>query len=163
MTLNSMFDQFVSSVGGEIMFIKILLFLIIFILVFYAINKSFGKDNKSMTVILSLTSSIIAVFYLSNELISKYLLIPYQALGIILVLGLPLLIVFFMTYRSGISPIGRKSIWGLFGLVYGYMWWQTRQTLSPLETKIMFVTAIIIIIMISYDEAIKDFARKRIK
>ncbi len=145
-------------------FIRILLLILIFILVNISLNRiPQFKNNRGINIIISIVVAILAIAYIKDETISKYILIPYSALGIILIAGLPFFLILLLTHKSKMLPAARKAIWIVFGIVFIYLWYKNYDLFSKEQNNAMMGTLILIITMILGDEYVHKFFEKRYK
>lgn len=107
--------------SGEILFAKLLFFILILSLVYISLNKmTMIKENKAVHWILSSVVPILAVRYLSSEWILS-MIVQYQVLGVVLTTVLPLIIFFF--FLEGIdSSLVRKTGWIIYIVIYFGLW-----------------------------------------
>jgi|TARA_B100001964_G_C14086543_1_gene532809 drug/metabolite transporter (DMT)-like permease len=147
----------------EFLFIKFLILIIVFILVYISLNRVFSTNNKGINIIMSLAISIIAVFYLQEELISKYILLPYASLGLLFIIGLPFFILLLITHKSQMSEIGRKGLWVIFGGIFLFTWYNNYNDLSEIENKMMIGVMALVALMIWADRQIHKLFIKKYK
>jgi len=142
--------------------VRVLIFLLIFIFIHTAMNRiPQFKKSKPTTLIISLVISILAVVYIRDDSITRFILTPYKTLGLLLFTILPFFLILLFTHRSKmISPL-RKTVWILFGIIYVYIWVQNYDLLTTTENYISIITTIVIAIMILGDKEIHKMLRKR--
>lgn len=109
--------------AASVLFIKFIFFM--FLLgIFYLVlnNVDFFSDSWVMWVI-SIGGSILGVRLLSNPIIGTILL-PYTALGILVLTVLPFICAFLLIEKGmAKSPKQfRKVLWAIFGIIYVFLW-----------------------------------------
>jgi len=95
----------------EFLFAKIILFIIIFLVVYVAIDKNdlFGS-NKAIAKIITTSISILTVRFIPEELVGV-LFLQYGILGSALGMAIPFFLILFFLHQSEWGPIGRKMGW----------------------------------------------------
>lgn len=142
-------------------FIKILLFLLVFILVYIALSKVPAfKENKGVAVIISIAVTFLSIFYITEKMISEYILFPYSTISLLLILAFPFLIIFLFAHKSKMPSILRKLLWLLFGASFIYIWSKNYSQISETENKIYIAALIITLIMILADKQIHELVKK---
>lgn len=109
---------------NELLFAKILLFSIIFLVVYTVIKENTifgGTKNKPIQWIISSAISILTIRYLPDNFIEAILL-QYGALAVGITVFLPLAIYFFFLHQSGIGPFGRRLGWIIFTASFFALW-----------------------------------------
>ena len=116
---SSMLGFFFGEVNsGELLFVKFLVFLLILVMVKYALNRIPAFEGKrSLIAIISIIVSLLAVRYMTSDALVNMIWLPYGALGIVLSSILPL-IIFFYFIESIDSSIIRKVGWVAFVVIY---------------------------------------------
>jgi len=114
--------------AGEVLFIKFLVFILLFAILNYAIKKVPGFDKqKGVTLTAALVIAIIAVRFMASKELVNFIWLPYGALGVALSAMLPFLIGFFFIENFDNSLI-RKIGWTAFLVIFGglsYMRWDS--------------------------------------
>ncbi len=111
------------GVTDDFLFAKVLIFILIFAVVFMALNKvEIFKRNKPTRVIVAMIVSILAVRYLKETDFTRALLLPYGALGGAITIFLPLMIYFFFVHTSFEGGFGRRAAWAIYGIIFIFLW-----------------------------------------
>ena len=164
--IEAVLGDYTSPVGnlsyGEILFMKLLIFLILFVIIQAVLKKipifetSIG-ENKAVVTILSLAIPIIAVRFMSSSEMLYGVLLPYGMLGIAITTILPLLIFFFFVHNSGTGKIGRRTMWIFFTIIYLVLWLNRTDSIGKIGNQIYFWTIIILIINVLADGKIHSY------
>ena len=109
--------------SDEFLFVKALLFILLFIIIRVGVSAvpKLG-DQKGVVNIVALVVSLIAVRFISENDITKGILLPYGTLGVALATLIPFLIYFFFVEKTISSGIGRKMAWLLFIVIFTFIW-----------------------------------------
>ena len=106
--------------SGELFFVKFLFALIIFAVVFYSV-KQVPNLGKGMTLwVISIAVSLLAIRFLSNEVVINFIWLPQGVLGVALATLLPF-ILFFFFIESFDSRLIRKVGWSTFAVSYSML------------------------------------------
>jgi len=146
--------------GGEILFIKFLIFLLVLAVTVTALRRvPTFSENEGTVKILAIIISLMAARYLTTESLINFIWLPYGALGILLSSLLPL-IIFFFFIESFDSSFLRKVGWISFIVIYlglayfryedfivGSEWWQNL-------AMIYLAIAVISILALLFDKSI---------
>lgn len=107
------------SGGGEILFIKFLVFLLILAIVSTALRKVPGiSENEMIVKIVAIIIALMSARYMTTEALINFIWLPYGALGILLSSFLPFIIFFFFV-ESMESSFLRRTGWISFAIIYG--------------------------------------------
>jgi hypothetical protein len=107
------------SGGGEILFIKFLVFLLILAITATALKKVPGiSDNEAVVKVVAIIIGLLAARYMTTEALINFIWLPYGALGILLSSLLPF-IIFFFFIESMDSSFIRRAGWISFAVIYG--------------------------------------------
>ena len=133
--------------GQDIFFVKVLLFILFYVIITTSVRAvpKLG-ENKMVAAIISLVVSVLAVKWLSEEII-KTILLPYGALGIALATIIPFLIFFYFIHATKMNGLGRRLAWLLFGLSFialGYSRWSE----IPEVGKYFYLGCLVLIILV---------------
>ncbi|MDO8467508.1 MAG: hypothetical protein Q7S56_00995 [Nanoarchaeota archaeon] len=111
---------------GEILFVKVLVFLLLFALInFSLIRTNLFSSNNSARVVVGLIVALIAVRYMTTSALINFIWLPYGVLGVVLASVLPFIIFFFFVESFDSSTI-RKVCWIAFIVIYfalAYLRW----------------------------------------
>tara|TARA_Y100000034_G_C6756741_1_gene336766 strand:+ start:206 stop:772 length:567 start_codon:yes stop_codon:yes gene_type:complete len=146
----------------NMLIIQIIIFLLFFAVIFTSLQKSKFLEDKKINVIIALAISILAIYYLSQEMLS-HILTSYTALGIIIITFLPLVILLFFIHRSKMSEIGRKMILGIFAIFFLYLWYQNFKMTGEPWNEIYVITAIAIAVSWRFDKNLHKMIMKKYK
>jgi hypothetical protein len=106
---------------GEMLVIKLLVFILMLALLYYAIDKvPFFEGKTTLTVIIAVVLSILATRYLTTAAVVNLIWAPTGALGIALTAGFPFLIFFFFI-ESMDNTIIRKIGWIFFMVIFLFL------------------------------------------
>ena len=156
-------NDVISSTGlTQMDFVRVLLFLLFFILIFVALRKVPSlRANRVVVVIVSLIISLFAARYISEEMISRYILSQYTMLGLIFLVGGPFIILFFIANGTNMGGAGRKILWGVYGIMYAVVWFDRFRGGLGNGRVILIIGAALIIFMIVFDKAVAKYFRWR--
>jgi hypothetical protein len=107
---------------SELLIVKFALFFISFILIFITLRKFFDKKDMPTTTIISVSMSIMIIYFAPTELILNYFLVSYNLLGILTISFLSFFLFFFFL-ESFDFPLFRRVgfiLAGIFYFVLGY-------------------------------------------
>src|SRR3989338_4968498 len=104
---------------GEILFIKFLVFILLFAIVNMALKKfpQFG-EKRGLTILLSIVVSLISVRYMTSDNLINFIWLPYGLLGVLLSSLFPFIIAFFFIESFDDSPVVRKVGWAAFVVIF---------------------------------------------
>lgn len=158
----SPFFEVILNTGSyeEFFFTKILLLMILVIVIKFSLEKSefFGKDkNKGVVLIISLAISIIAIRFIPETDIINLILLPYNAVGIAILTLLPFIIFFFFLHKSNMGSAGRRLSWSLYAVIFGVLWANRSNLLSPIGNQIYGWMLIVILIALFFDKQIHSY------
>ena len=135
--------------------IKILIFFLLFATLFPILKKTLFQENKIVSGVIALAVALIGTFYLSNSQIDLINQI-YGMGGILLLIFLPFLIVFFFIYSVNITGVLRKMFWVFYGIVT-FMILQNNNNLSSENlTGFLLLIVFLTIAMIFLDKPIQN-------
>jgi len=154
------FFQAILGTGNfdEFFWVKILLLFLLYGLIYTILSKvEMFKHREGIVFLVAIIISIFAVRFMDNEGLIAFILMPSGALGISLMIFLPILIWFFFVHQSGIGPIGRRAGWLLFSVVFVVLWLK-RASRMPSDLNWIFgVGAAIVLINLIFDEGIHQY------
>ncbi len=112
--------------SGEILFIKLLVFVVILSIVSLAVGRVPGFEGKrSISLVISIAVSMMAVRYITTSSLINFIWLPYGAMGILFSSILPFIVGFFF-FQGFDSSIIRKVGWTGFFVIFvglGFMRW----------------------------------------
>ena len=115
-----------SALLGEIeqsedLFIKILLFLLVMLIVYAVLDTmSFFNTKPSITWLIAIIISIFGIRFVPVGLI-KTMTYPASALALVILLGLPFLLFFWIIQRVSNSFV-RRAGWAVFAAIIAFLW-----------------------------------------
>ena len=143
----------------EYLFIRLLLFLIIFIIINSVLKKNslISSDSKINTII-ALSVSILTIRYMDNDLLGAILL-PYTTLGAAITIFLPFMIYFFFIHQSSVGPFGRQVGWVIFAFSFTAIWAFDESNMFANETVTYIYLGGIIFVAIAliFDKRIHEY------
>ncbi len=139
--------------AGELLFAKILFFIIILSLLYFVVNSISLFNNSSSAVwVISIGVSILSVRFLGNTLVPA-ILIPYSALGTALIAGLPF-VIYFIAVEIGMKGqprLVRNIAWIFFIVLFLGLWWVRGFELKNQASWIYPATIILAFVMMKLD------------
>lgn len=140
----------------DFLFVKILLFIVIFAVSFMALNnvKVFSK-NKPTRIIVAVIVAILAVRYLKETDLTRAILLPYGALGGAISVMIPLLIYFFFVHTSLEGGFGRRFAWFIYGMIFLFLWGQ--QPYMGNANWIYISALVFVLINLFFDKSIHHY------
>ncbi len=144
--IESIFSDY--QTNQQVFFVKILLFIIIFVLCRFAL-KAVPKlgEQDSVVNILAVVVSILAIKWMSKDLV-QLVLLPYGALGIALATILPFIIFLYFVHSTNMSGLGRRLAWMLFGISFIAVFLNRYAQIS--QTGRYFYLAILVAIILAF-------------
>jgi len=145
--------------GGEFFFAKILLLILLFVIINAVLVKVdlFGKQNAGVSFIVSAVISILAVRFISDNDLSRFILLPYATVGIVITTILPLIVLFYFLHVTNMGSIGRRLSWIFFAIVFLSLWYSRRTEISDLGNQIYLWTAIVMGLVFIFDKKIHSY------
>ena len=141
---------------GELMFERVLLLLIIISIVYVVVSKmDIFKDNGGVIWIITLSVSLLALRFMTDELIENIIL-PYSIMGVALSAALPLIIYFTFVQSFESSSTIRKILWIFFIVVFIGLWDSRYDSLGSLSW-IYFATGLLGFIFLFFDGTIRRY------
>src|SRR3989344_5047270 len=118
--LRALFGNF----GGEdFLFAKMLLGILLFVIINVVIKRlPMFRDNKSVSIIVALVISLLAIRFINENDLVNGILLPYGTLGVAITTLLPFFIFFYFLHDSQMGPFGRRAGWFLFGVIFLVLW-----------------------------------------
>jgi len=134
--------------------IKLLLFVLILSVTYYALMR-FLK-NRGSAIIIGLVISLIALYYLSYSQLEFFNNL-YGNTGIIVLILIPFIIVFFFIYSSNISGLLRKMFWIFYSILIIFLLKEN----DSFTESIMILFIFFIILVLFLDKTIKNMFNTR--
>lgn len=144
--------------SDEFLFIKILLFILLFLGIRLGVKGIPALGEQSGVVnIISLVVSLIAIRFLSESDIVRGILLPYEVLGVAVLTGGVFILYFFFVEKTVKSAGGRKFLWFLFVLIMTVLWFSQRDKLSGITNFIYWGALGLGILMFFFDKSVKRY------
>jgi len=143
--------------------IKFLLFILFFSVSIIFLRRTFLKD-KVLSSVVALAISLMAIFYISYSQLD-FITQTYTLTGMIILISIPYVIIFFFIYSSDIVGVLRKMVWIFCGVITLLLLQKNTSLSSEIITNISTIIVIIIIAIIILDKSIKNYftTRKNLK
>jgi hypothetical protein len=141
---------------------QFLLFIIILALVQLSLTKSKLFEDKKIAAVVSLTVSLLSVYFLTKERIFDYILPYYGSLGLGLILILPLLIILLSIHRSEMNLVGRKAVLGIYSAFFAYFWYKNYLSTGNFWNEIYSITAGMLVLAYVFDKQLHEAMKKKI-
>jgi len=143
--------------------IKFLLFILFFSVSIILLRRTFLKD-KVLSSVVALAISLMAIFYISYSQLD-FITQTYTLTGMIILISIPYVIIFFFIYSSDIVGVLRKMVWIFCGVITLLLLQKNTSLSSEIITNISTIIVIIIIAIIILDKSIKNYftTRKNLK
>jgi hypothetical protein len=143
--------------GGEFLFVKILLMIIVFSIVWIVLkNFDFFSEHNRFLVLISLIVTILAVRFLDSTEAISTILLPYSTLGIAITAGIPF-IVYSLVINVGFKgphKLIRRVAWIFFASIFIFLWFVRWNDIGNLGRFIYPLTAVASIVMLFLDGTI---------
>ena len=145
----------------EFLFVKILVFIVLFVVIKTAVKATprLGENNM-VTIVISLVVSILAIRFMSENDFFRGILLPYGALGVALATLLPFLIYGFFVHKSFDSGSIRRAAFVFYIIVFGIIWISRYDEINQVSNYIYLSTLILAICLILFDKQVKAYFRK---
>jgi hypothetical protein len=143
--------------GGEFVFVKILLMIIIFSFVWLALNQAkFFSDHRWVMAFIAVIVTILATRFLATEATIRAILLPYSTLGIAITAGLPFIIYFFIVNMGFKGPhkYFRRFAWIFFAAIFISLWIFRFNEIGGIGRLMYLLAAVGAIIMLFADGTI---------
>jgi hypothetical protein len=145
---------------NKFFFAKILLLLLLIIV----INKvmaitPIGEENKKVSFFVALIVSIIAIRFIQQSNLIESLLIPYNSLGIGIVVFLPLVIFFYFIHKTRVKSFGRKVAWAIYLAAFIGIWISQNNEgkISALGNNLYLFASLGILFAILFDRSFHSY------
>ena len=146
---------------ASILLAKLLFAFIVFSVVWMAIKNVSIFGSRRMRWIVSLVATLLSIRWIMNVELIQAILLPYNALGIAIVSGIPFVLFFFVV--KDINPVYKKTAWIFFAVVFVGLWWfRSGGDYASEFTKfssIYLITALLALCMVVFDGYIKTWFR----
>lgn len=111
------------SAVDKYFFSKVLVFIIMLIVVYAALNKiELFSGHRNLMFILDFVVSLLSIRYIVNTDIINFILLPYGALGAAITCFLPFVIFFYFVENNVKGSAGRRLAWIVYGLFFIGLW-----------------------------------------
>ena len=152
------FEILLDTRSGEFFFAKCLMLLLLFMIIFFTLEKSEMFGNKrGLIFIIAAVVSILAMRYLPESDLITGMLLPYGTLGVALLTFLPFLIYFFFVHKSVPGGFGRRAAWGVYALVFLFLWALRYTDMSPTSNWLYVAGLILVILSFMFDKSIHRY------
>ncbi|MDP1695482.1 MAG: hypothetical protein Q8L29_01055 [archaeon] len=149
-----------AGLTGELLFARVLFFLIVFGIVWVALSRvGFFAEYTWVLVVVSLATSLLSIRFVIEDNLIRSMVLPYSALGIALTAGFPFALYFLVVNigMAGISSFARKAAWIFFGVIFLFLWFSRYDELVTNSSSagwVYPVTAILATIMAFADGSV---------
>jgi len=127
---------FGTSAFDELLFAKILFFLIIFSVIFMVLkNIDIFAGNRPVAFIVTVSVSILSIRFMGDNQFIRGILLPYQVLGVAIIVFLPLLIYALFVNTSVSGKFGRRFAWALYVIVFLVLWISRQSDISTADVS----------------------------
>ena len=134
--------------------IKILIFLLIFIMAIQILRKTLFED-KIISGVIALTIALIGTFYISYSQL-KFITQTYGITSIIILIIVPFLKAFFFIYSSNITGVLRKMFWVFYGIITFLILQENNTFSSETSMSISLLIIFLTIMIIFLDKSIQN-------
>lgn len=151
--------------SDDFLFTKILLFILLFVVIKVGIKATpkLGEKNGIVNII-ALVVSLFAIRYISENDITRGILLPYGTLGVALVTLLPFVIYFFFVETTVASTGGRKVAWALFVAIFAILWFNRANSPEGLPSinSYMYMAVVLLgVLLFFFDKHVKAYFGRR--
>jgi len=154
--LRALFGNF----GGEdFLFAKMLLGILLFVIINVVIKRlpMFRDNNKSVSIIVALVISLLAIRFINENELVNGILLPYGTLGVAITTILPFMIFFYFLHDSQFGTFGRRAGWFVFGVIFLVLWSSKYGQIGPISNQIYSWTLIGMILAFIFDKNIHGY------
>jgi len=145
---------------GEVLFVKLLVFILLIGVIFIAFKRvPQFKDKPNISMLVAVIVSLIAVRYMTVAGLINFIWLPYGVLGVVLSSAIPFIVGFFFVQGFDNSVI-RRIFWTAFFVIFaflGILRWPELTTTGAWYSNLAFAyifIAIISLILILNDRKI---------
>ncbi len=111
-TLKFLLSDSTGNLTGDEFFGKILLFILLLAIVWSVLERvPLFSNKKGIITLVSLIFSVLAVRYISSAEWVRGIILPYSAVGVAIMTLLPLVILIYFIYGSGVGPMAQRAMW----------------------------------------------------
>ncbi len=165
--IQEMFGPFVSALFGgtsEMLFEKALLFIVFLLFVYIVLEKvDIFKNNYAVLWIVSIGVALLGTRFLSEEAMTKGILLPYTITGVAIMSVIPLVIYFYFVEKAISSSLIRRIAWIVYACIFIGLWIERFSEIGTLAW-IYFAAGIIGLICALFDRTIQaSFLRSAVK
>jgi len=140
---------------GDYMFERILFLFILIALIYIVVSRmDIFRENRVVIWVITVSISLLATRFLTENALVKTILLPYSALGVALTAGLPILIYFFFVESFNDSATIRKMLWIFYIVVFIGLWSSRYEELGPMSW-IYMMSAIAAFLFLLFDGTIR--------
>lgn len=143
---------------NDFLLVKLLVLILLFVVIYMAVSKFPGLGtNKAVVFIVAAVVSILSVRYMTENQLLKGILLPYGVLGMALVTIIPFLIFFFFVHSTKMGGLGRRILWGIFGIVFLALFITRYSDIGQIGKYIYLGTTGLILISFIFDRGIHRY------
>jgi len=162
--INILFKDLLQTyeLGQDIFFMKVLLFILIFVVVQTAV-KAVPKlgEQKAVVVIVSFIVSVLGVKWMSDSLVETILL-PYGGLAVAFATLLPFLIFFYFVHATKMNGAGRRIAWGFFAISFALVFYTRnfKEGATPISQEgqyFYYAVLALIVLAMMFDKGIHRY------
>lgn len=159
---NAILGEYTGGYGNfsesEIFFMRILLFILLFVLI-NTITKKIPKigENKFVVLIIAFVASVLAVRFMSASELVFGVLLPYGAMGVAITTILPFLIFFYFLHVTNVGSAGRRLSWIFFGIVFVALWISKQDQMPEISNYIYLASIGAIVLAFAFDREIHRY------
>ncbi len=157
-----LFGDLGKNITGELLFAKVLFFVIVLGIVWMSLKKvDLFDEHPPILIIIALAVSILAVRGIATEELIKTILLPYSVLGVALTAGIPF-VIYFIIVNIGLKDqpkIVRRIAWIFFAVIFIGLWISKGGELGNFQ-YIYLIAIIAAVIMAWIDGTIQKFFLK---
>jgi hypothetical protein len=140
----------------EFLFVKILLFALVFIVVYTVLkNNEILSSDKTLNWIIAVAVSIMSVRYLPDNFI-QLIMLQYGVLAVAITVFIPMMIYFFFVHQSGIGPFGRRLAWIVYLVSFFALWFFRREEIGA-ANWIYYMAIGFTVLSIMFDKTIHEY------
>jgi hypothetical protein len=146
------------TAGGDILFAKILLLILLFTVINAVTHKIPAfRDKRGTSLVIAIVVSVLAVRFMSQSQLINGILLPYGVLGVALTTILPFFIFFYFIHNAGMVGFTRRISWVVFGIVFLVLWFNRMNTLSSESNTIYGFTVFAIFLAFIFDKSLQRY------
>jgi len=115
------------------------------------------KNNRGISFLVSLIIAVLAVRFIPETELIRAMILPYNVMGIAILSILPFVIYFFFIHKSGMGSIGRRLAWAFYAVIFGVLWYNRYDSLSPMGNQIYGWMLAVVGICLLLDKQIHEY------